>query len=521
MIQKLLYKGHKRKVHKGTRGGHYVIYNKKKVYLKPISVKKKTKKKTTKKKTTKGKTKSSIRMPRMSNFKKLFGGKKVLITVPEEEPEGDLGIKLTHTRGQRVKGLGEPPWIWRVKNITNGSFGARSGLRAGMRLTRLSHCPQQNGEPKCSNAGVHGRCRKEEQDPPRGRHREVADSYSSSSEDEGCGMLKTDGSGFNEQQVIHMLTGLRPLYMSFDTVDEQEVAEEEEEEEEEVAAVNNEAGYDPHMEDIERRQRLAKCRDEWNRTRGARGSGGTEPAAVAHSWPDSGEFSLDFTGALVSTSSSEDSDDGLSGMTFWATKTDMTKIITVPEAQPKGNLGIEWVGEGNNADIWTVKELTERSFGKTSGLEVGNRLMMISTEPKLETFTDTGRSKKSIIHTINNIRPLYLIFNRFARVTPPPPAMTKIITVPEEEPEGDLGIKLVNSGNTPNTIWTVKNITNGSFGARSGLRAGNCLTMINTRNKLVDFKPTARASTAPGGLLSKQDVIDMINTSRPLYLIFN
>ena len=96
-----------------------------------------------------------------------------------------------------------------------------------------------------------------------------------------------------------------------------------------------------------------------------------------------------------------------------------------------------------------------------------------------------------------------------------------LITVPEEEPEGDLGIKLVNSGNTPNTIWTVKNITNGSFGARSGLRAGNCLTMINTRNKLVDFKPTARASTAPGGLLSKQDVIDMINTSRPLYLIFN
>ena len=76
MIQKLLYKGHKRKVHKGTRGGHYVIYNKKKVYLKPISVKKKTKKKTTKKKTTKGKTKSSIRMPRMSNFKKLFGKNK-------------------------------------------------------------------------------------------------------------------------------------------------------------------------------------------------------------------------------------------------------------------------------------------------------------------------------------------------------------------------------------------------------------------------------------------------------------
>ena len=138
MIQKLLYKGHKRKVHKGTRGGHYVIYNKKKVYLKPISVKKKTKKKTTKKKTTKGKTKSSIRMPRMSNFKKLFGGKKVLITVPEEEPEGDLGIKLTHTRGQRVKGLGEPPWIWRVKNITNGSFGARSGLRAGNCLTMIN-----------------------------------------------------------------------------------------------------------------------------------------------------------------------------------------------------------------------------------------------------------------------------------------------------------------------------------------------------------------------------------------------
>ena len=57
MIQKLLYKGYKRKVHKGTRGGYYVIYNKKKVYLKTILVKKKT----TKKKTTKGKTKSSTR----------------------------------------------------------------------------------------------------------------------------------------------------------------------------------------------------------------------------------------------------------------------------------------------------------------------------------------------------------------------------------------------------------------------------------------------------------------------------
>ena len=33
MIQKLLYKGRKRKVHKGTRGGHYVIYNKKKRHI--------------------------------------------------------------------------------------------------------------------------------------------------------------------------------------------------------------------------------------------------------------------------------------------------------------------------------------------------------------------------------------------------------------------------------------------------------------------------------------------------------
>jgi uncharacterized CHY-type Zn-finger protein len=129
MKSQVKYNGRIRKVHRGSRGGYYVISAGRKVYLKTIkktipkktAPKKKTaskrktvpkkkpapKKKTAskrktvpkkkpapkrktapKKKTTKKQSKSLIRMPRMSNFKKFFGGEILPTEFVKTEPVG-------------------------------------------------------------------------------------------------------------------------------------------------------------------------------------------------------------------------------------------------------------------------------------------------------------------------------------------------------------------------------------------------------------------------------------------------